>query len=158
MERAQLEDLDALVKLEYCVFNPSDGLLSRRAFRHHLRSNNLLLVAKESRGRSELLGYILVLNRKLSARIYSLAINPDFQRRGVAKTLVKRALTESIVNQLFKVNLETRVTNVKALNLYKSLGFQEKHIRSKYYGDNEDACCMEWNYEMTNKASQRASR
>ncbi len=154
VEIAQLQDLNALVKLENEVFNSSDGLLTRRAFRYHMKSNNLLLVARQSGDNSMLVGYILVLKRKLSARIYSLATNTVFQGQGVAKTLVKKALAECAASHLYKVKLEARATNFKAINLYKALGFEEQYIYPNYYEDNEDANCMEWRHALVNKVLQ----
>lgn len=143
VQRATLLDVDALVKVETSVFRPSDGLLTKRAFRYHLNSNNLLLVVKETIESADIMGYILVFNRKVSARIYSLAIHPDFQRQGLATTLIKHALTESVANQLCKVSLEVRVSNIKAIKLYKALAFQEQKIIPNYY-ENEDALRMQW--------------
>ena len=159
IQKAQSQDLDALVELEHRVFNTSDGMLARRSFRYHLASKNLLLVAKETNlSSSKLMGYILLLIHKHSARIYSLAVNPEQQRRGIAKALVTSACTESLIRSLVEVNLEVKVTNIVALNLYEALGFQKKAIRHNYYGNNEDAWHMQWRYVMSNKSLQQTNR
>ncbi|MCG2635316.1 MAG: GNAT family N-acetyltransferase [Gammaproteobacteria bacterium] len=141
---AQLKDLDLLVNLERRVFKPSDGMLTRRSFRYHLGSKNILLVANEVGRSSQVVGYILVLVRRLSGRIYSLAICPESQRRGVANSLLKYALEECVIRDLNKVNLDVRVENIAAQELYKSVGFEFNENRPNYYGISEDAYGMQW--------------
>ena len=148
MDRAQLADLDALVRLENEVFKASDGLLSRRAFRYHLTSKNELLVARSAKGSRQIMGYILSLKHKYSTRIYSLAISPEFQRQGIAKLLINQVIENSVNNGIYTLKLEARVSNLKAINLYQSLGFTALSIRENYYEDAEDAYCMHWKSEV----------
>jgi ribosomal-protein-alanine acetyltransferase len=147
IDRAQLADLDALVRLENEVFKPSDGLLSRRAFRYHLASKNELLVARSAKDTTQITGYILSLKHKYSTRIYSLAISPEFQRQGIAKLLITQVIENSVSNGVYKLKLEVRVTNLTAINLYQSLGFKALSIHGSYYEDAEDAFCMQWYHE-----------
>ena len=147
IESARMQDLDALLKLESEAFSAADWMLSRRAFRYHLLSNNLLLVARQSRNDPTPIAYILVLKRKKTARIYSLAVSPAFRRQGIASQLFKEALDDCIASQLYKVRLEVRASNHKAISLYKALGFQEHAVCPDYYQDHEDACRMEWRYD-----------
>ncbi|MEM5529929.1 N-acetyltransferase [Gammaproteobacteria bacterium AS21] len=147
IDRAQLADLDALVRLENEVFKASDGLLSRRAFRYHLTSKNELLVARLTKDSTQITGYILSLKHKYSTRIYSLAISSEFQRQGIAKTLIIQVIDNSVSNAIYKLKLEARVSNLRAINLYQSLGFKALSIRKSYYEDAEDACCMHWQYQ-----------
>ena len=147
IESAGMQDLDALLELESEAFNAADWMLSRRAFRYHLQSNNLLLVARQSRNNPTPVAYILVLKRKKTARIYSLAVSPAFRRQGIASQLFKEALNDCIASQLYKVRLEVRASNHTAISLYKALGFQEHDVCPDYYQDHEDACRMEWRYD-----------
>ncbi len=140
------QDLPALVQLENRVFIPSDGMLTQRSFRYHMRTNNLFLVAKEDDSSTEVMGYILVFVRRLSVRIYSIATNPAYQRRGVARALLEHVLKETIALNIYNVKLELRETNKSALKLYESLGFKQKLVRRNYYGDNESAIFMQWCY------------
>ena len=61
--------------------------------------------------------------------ILNLAVSPDFRRQGVAKRLLQTAL-QDFSGTFF---LEVRESNRGALELYKSLGFQEFSRRSEYY-------------------------
>ena len=44
-----------------------------------------------------------------------------------------------------KINLEVRVDNIKAINLYKKHGFEEVYVRKDYYGKGEDALILSKN-------------
>ncbi|MFQ6064774.1 MAG: ribosomal protein S18-alanine N-acetyltransferase [Candidatus Bathyarchaeia archaeon] len=74
--------------------------------------------------------------------LISIAVLPDFRRRGVASALMKevmKALRDYECEDLF---LEVRVSNIGAVGLYRKLGFDvERRIRH-YYADGEGAYVM----------------
>lgn len=140
---ARLEDIKELVELEQKVFIPSDGVLGSRAFRYHIQKNkNLLLVARNTDAPQQLAGYILVLVHKRSARIYSLATDPAFQKQGIGRELVATAIEMVLNLGLEKITLELRKNNQGALRLYESMGFIVNGIRADYYQPGEDAIMM----------------
>ncbi|MBQ0724828.1 MAG: GNAT family N-acetyltransferase [Cycloclasticus sp.] len=139
---AEFQDIDSLVALEKKVFIEADGLLSKRAFRYHLGSKNILLVARQSNPTNPVIGYLLFFVRTKSARLYSLAVHPDFQRHGVARSLYAQALKILNNKGIYKLSLELRPSNTTALKLYQSLGFEQKTIRPHYYSDGESALCL----------------
>ena len=142
---AKKQDIEALVDLEKRVFISSDGILSQRAFRYHIqRQKNLLLVAKTAEPRSQLVAYILVLLHKHSARIYSLAVNPEYQHCGIGRTLLRDSIEEITTKGIQKIYLELRGENKAALKLYESLGFKISGMRPDYYQPGEDAIVMTW--------------
>ena len=61
--------------------------------------------------------------------ILNLAVAREFRRRGVASGLLR----EFLQNIQGDVYLEVRASNFAALNLYKSMGFQEVGSRKRYY-------------------------
>ena len=139
---AVIQDIDSLVSLEKRVFIKSDGLLSKRAFRYRLGSKNILLVARQNTPTKAVIGYVLFFVRTKSARLYSIAVHPDFQRHGVARSLYAQA--SKILNNkgIYKLSLELRPSNTTALKLYQSLGFEQKTIQPHYYDDGENALCL----------------
>ena len=146
ISEAQVSDIKALEELERHVFIPSDGLLSKRAFRYHIqKKKNVLLVAREDTLPNKLLGYILVLIRKKSARIYSLAVNPDCRKQGVGRALIQASINKVVEQGITMIRLELRKGNTSALKLYESLGFVGSSVRPDYYEQGEDALVMTWN-------------
>ncbi len=139
---AELTDIPKLLLIEHSAFVESDGKLSRRAFRYHIASSNLFLVATPLGGAQEISGYILVFLRKKSARIYSLATAAEYGQQGVAKSLLAASLKSLSGKSVTRINLELRVSNTAARMLYDSFGFELSRVRQGYYGDGEPALCM----------------
>ncbi len=139
---AEPEDIAALVTLENRVFVPADGLISRRAFRYHLKKGNLLLIATQGSHEAVVSGYVLAFVRNKSARIYSLATAPEFRQQGIAKNLLAECIKRLGDMGIGCITLELRITNSSARKLYQSFGFIEYKVRSNYYADGESALCM----------------
>ena len=73
----------------------------------------------------------------------SIAVLPEYRRRGIGYALVSKALEAMAVKYGAKeCYLEVRVSNTPAINLYKKLGFEIKKIIKGYYADGEDAYLM----------------
>ena len=86
---ARLADVDALANLEQRVFR--GDRVSRRGFRRFVRSSRAALMVAEEDG--VLAGYALVLFRERSgiARLYSIAVAPQFAKRGLGSALLSAA-------------------------------------------------------------------
>ena len=71
--------------------------------------------------------------------VLNVATDSGFRRRGIARSLLA-SVFEDVKGQGFRCALlEVRATNVPAIALYRSLGFNDDTIRPRYYGDGEDA-------------------
>jgi len=75
-------------------------------------------------------------------QVLNLATAPGFQRRGVARMLLRHALDCCSVKGLQRVYLEVRTANLPAISLYRSFGFIDDGLRKRYYADGEDALLM----------------
>lgn len=93
----------------------------------------------------EVAGYILTQNWFSDDEIYigSLAVRTKFRNRGIAKKLLKHAMTTSPSAK--KLLLHVSKANTKATNLYKSVGFKLVQDIKDYYGDNVPASYLELN-------------
>lgn len=77
--------------------------------------------------------------------ILNLAVDPKFQRQGLARQLFAALLEQGEKNGARNVFLEVRASNLPAQNLYESLGFCESGRRRNYYpagAGREDAFLM----------------
>ena len=130
-------DLEGLLALERQNFR-SDRLTARR-FRHWLQADNGILLGASAGG--ELAGYLLVFSRRrgISARIYSLAVNPAHRGRGIATLLIQAAQSWAQQRGLARLQLEVAVDNAGAIQLYRKLGFHLLGHRPGYYEDGTDA-------------------
>lgn len=132
--KATFEDLNSLVFIEEELFKNDSSALSRRAFSYHLNKNIIYKLEVDEK----VVAYILWLKRKNFYRLYSLAILNDYQGKGLANALLKFSL-----DVLDKKNfeLEVRVSNEKAINLYEKFGFEKIKILKDFY-DDEDGIKM----------------
>jgi len=91
---------------------------------------------------NEVVGYIGLWCSFPEAHIVSIAVDPDYQGKGIGNKLLQQALAW-LVNSGFKhVFLEVRVDNEVAINLYDKHGFEKVSVRKNYYQDGSDAFVM----------------
>jgi len=91
-------------------------------------------------------GYLFVSVAAGEMHILNLCVHPDLQGQGWGRTILQRAFelaeTEYQANMCF---LEVRPSNLAALSLYQSEGFNEIGVRKNYYPavrGREDALVM----------------
>ncbi|MGH7914048.1 MAG: ribosomal protein S18-alanine N-acetyltransferase [Candidatus Binataceae bacterium] len=75
--------------------------------------------------------------------ILNVAVHPELRRSGIAMTLMAETIDEAKAKIIRLVTLEVRRSNVAARSLYRKLHFEERRLRSNYYGPGEDAIVME---------------
>jgi ribosomal-protein-alanine N-acetyltransferase len=75
--------------------------------------------------------------------ILNLAVHPGLRRGGIGQVLMAEAINEAKAKDIRMVTLEVRRSNVAARSLYRKLSFEERRLRSNYYGPGEDAIVME---------------
>ena len=135
----RLKDVDQVAALEQTIFARP---WSRESFRQELERNVAAryLVA-ETEG--QVVGYAGAWVILDESHITNIAVAEAFWGRGIGKALTQ-ALLQYISNLgACYATLEVRVSNERAQNLYKSLGFVSVGKRKRYYEDNnEDAYLM----------------
>lgn len=75
-----------------------------------------------------------------AAWIATIAVAPGHQRRGIGQELLRTC--EELV-KLPRVKLTVRISNDRAISLYKKTGYRTVDIWKKYYSDGEDGLVME---------------
>lgn len=135
-------DLVDVMKIEEISFPVPWSL---RTFQTELTHNPLAyyLVALKEESLMAYLGSWIFLT---DAHLTTLAVHPTSRRSGLARHLLGYLFREMLSQGVRRISLEVRGSNVKALMLYRSLGFVQVGKRSKYYYDNqEDALilCLE---------------
>jgi ribosomal-protein-alanine N-acetyltransferase len=91
-----------------------------------------------------LIGYI-VNSRYVDAwHVMNVAVDPDFQRRGIATRLIERLFELTDEDDGRGYTLEVRVSNIEAIKLYEKLGFERHGIRRGYYTDNREDALIMW--------------
>jgi ribosomal-protein-alanine acetyltransferase len=138
---ATVADLDRLVTLENRCFD-SDRL-SRRNFRYMIaRAHASVLVADVG---GDMAGYALVLYHTGTslARLYSIAVDPEYRGRGLGEALLTAAEDAARDSDCVTMRLEIRPDNEAGIRLYQRLGYRRFGRYDDYYEDHADALRME---------------
>lgn len=125
--QATKKHITVLFNIENTVFFDDTFALSKSSLRYHLNHNIFFIVYEKK----EALGYILWLERKSYFRLYSLAILPQHQGKGIASKLLQHSI-EALTCKDF--SLEVKQSNLKAIRLYKKHGFVIVKNLLNYYG------------------------
>lgn len=76
------------------------------------------------------------------ATLEDVVTNPAQRRQGYAHRLLRAAFQHFQDSGIELIFLEVRVSNLPAIQLYHSLGFESGRVRRAYYSDGEDALEM----------------
>lgn len=134
-----LEDVPAVGLLEHRLF-PIDAWpvqmfldeLSQPETRRYL-------VAEGSDG---IVGYAGLMCIEPIADVQTIAVVPEYEGRGIGSDLLTRLIGEARRRGAADVLLEVRADNPRAQQLYLRFGFEQIHVRPRYYRDGVDALIM----------------
>jgi ribosomal-protein-alanine N-acetyltransferase len=148
IRRGRKSDLSALQAIEDCCF--TTDRLSRRSLRYFLAAANAVLLVAEVGG--VIAGYALVAFRRGSAiaRLYSIAIHPDYRGRNLGHALLKNSEKTARSAGADRLRLEVRSRNRRAITLYEAHGYRRFARVEDYYEDGVAA----FRYEKQIKASK----
>lgn len=129
-----------------------EALLTEQSHNIHILSKNILkediknknynyLVAKSNDGK--IIGYIGISYVLDSADIISIVVHKDYTKKGIATLLLQEIFTFAKENNIQKIMLEVRSSNLPAQKLYEKHGFKQIAIRNNYYDNTEDALIYE---------------
>ena len=76
------------------------------------------------------------------AHIGTFAVHPDEQDKGVGHLLLATICKTLIEENITRIFLEVRKSNIKAIKLYKKFGFEVDGERKNYYRDNGETAIL----------------
>ncbi|MEY9777813.1 ribosomal-protein-alanine N-acetyltransferase [Arthrobacter sp. MW3 TE3886] len=74
--------------------------------------------------------------------VQTIAVVPEQEGKGIGSALLTELITESRRRHAQDVLLEVRADNPRAQQLYQRFGFEQIHVRPRYYRDGVDALIM----------------
>lgn len=99
---------------------------------------------------NRIVGYVVLRYGAGEAHILNIAVGPKWQNRGFGRSLLQRTLRQSTRFGAQVIFLEVRPSNVAAVHLYRSVGFQVVGRRRNYYPSHhgrEDALVLRLDLE-----------
>lgn len=131
-----------LYKIKNILESEFDSFWNYSIFKSELENPNSIYFILQKN--DEIIGFIGVLIVLDEADITNIVIKQNYRGNGYSKILLKHIINYCKLNKIKKINLEVNSNNSKALNLYKTLGFNQVGYRKKYYIDG-DALLMSFN-------------
>lgn len=107
------------------------------------RADTIYLVAEE---KGRILGYLGIWKSLDEGEITNVAVKEEFRRRGIGRLLLSNALDIAGKTGIMNLVLEVRFSNLAAIRLYESMGFENVGVRPDFYErPREDAIIM-WHH------------
>lgn len=133
-----LDDLDQVMAIERENF--SVPWTETGFFSFLIRQDTLFLVAEEA---GEIEGYCGAVMVPDEGDITNVSVSGRRRRRGTGTALVRELIRRAEASGVTKLYLEVRESNLAAIGLYESLGFQKEGVRRDYYEEpRENAVLM----------------
>ena len=132
-------DIDELEELEKRCF-PEEPWTRGMLLEELSSESSYFTVAREG---GRIAGYICAwIIPPYECQIGSIAVLPEYRRKGIAAELLKGLIKSCEKAETEDIYLEVRVSNIPAIKLYESFGFEIIGTRKNYYQDGEDAYNM----------------
>jgi [ribosomal protein S18]-alanine N-acetyltransferase len=137
--RATWRDVRALVQLDRRCFKPIDAYAWYEFLNLCVWPGLISLKAIQD---DRIVGFIAGDPRRHEGHtiIVTIAVHPDYQRRGIGERLLREVEARSVLSRL---QLMVRQSNLSALHLYRKLNYTIVETWPRYYEDGEDAYVME---------------
>ncbi|MBR5642258.1 MAG: ribosomal protein S18-alanine N-acetyltransferase [Firmicutes bacterium] len=140
---ADANDIDRIAEMEKVCF-PEDPWSRDMVAAEFSGLNPARYYAAEEGG--EIVAYAGIWVIPPEGYITNVAVLPECRRKGIASAVLQKMIEDSLAEGVTDITLEVRVSNVPAIALYKTFGFEEAGVRPGYYQDGEDALIM-WRHD-----------
>ena len=138
IRQATRADLLSIYRLEKRVFSEP---WSVSAFKRFLCEPAFLVAERNG----QLVGYVVADWTATHGHIKDLAVDPEFRRNGLGRTLLRRAVSRLLIEGVTSIKLEVREHNTPARRLYVDEGFEPFRRVPRYYSDGEAALVLLYN-------------
>lgn len=131
------EDLEEVYKINASSF--TTDAWSMDAFKREFRLPYSRRFVMERNGK--VVAYVIYWVIKEEATVMTFAVRTDLRGKGIGKRLLMESI-KLLRGEAGKVVLDVRKSNIRAIRLYKRLGFEVVCERERFYSDGESALLM----------------
>lgn len=133
------DDVAAVEILERRLF-PMDAWPLQMFFDELAQVDTRRYVVAEAGG--QIVGYAGLMCIEPIADVQTIAVIPEFEGKGIGSAILTELIEEARRRGAADVLLEVRADNPRAQALYVRFGFEQIHVRPRYYRDGTDALIM----------------
>lgn len=133
------DDVTAVEVLERRLF-PVDAWPMQMFFDELAQVDTRRYVVAEAEG--QIVAYAGLMCIEPIADVQTIAVVPEFEGRGIGSAILTELIEEARRRGAAEVLLEVRADNPRAQALYVRFGFEQIHVRRRYYRDGTDALIM----------------
>lgn len=134
----EAKDLNEIIKIEKDLYKAP---WNENQYKYELEENEFsYLFVLENEG--IIIGYYGFWVMFENVDITKVSIRKEFQGMKLSNILMEDCINRVKLLGCEKINLEVRVDNYRAINLYKKYDFKEVIVRKDYYGKGEDALIL----------------
>ena len=136
----ELNHLDKIAEIEsLCFSNP----WSKQSFADGMANEKVQKYFTAISG-EKIVGYICIFHIFEDGELLNIAVAPDYRKQGIGQILIDKMFDYLKTQEVNRISLEVRESNVSARNLYLKNGFRPVGVRKNYYTDpREDGIIME---------------
>lgn len=133
LKQAEISDIPKLIEIEKSASGKMySALLDEDEWKRELKTDKVYLIKK---GENDVGDLCYRKKNKDVVYISGLVVLPSFQGKGIAREAMTNLMEE--LKNVKRVELVTHPDNLKAINLYESLGFVVELRKENYFGDGE---------------------
>lgn len=110
-----------------------------------LRTTRIYLVAKVG---PAVVGYAGIMLTGSDGHVTTIAVDPDWHRRGVGARLLLAVQRAAIRRGVTGLTLEVRASNVAAQELYRRFGYAPAGVRKGYYSETGEDALVMWAHDV----------
>jgi len=135
------QDLEEVLSIETST---SLAPWSRNMFMEEMQNplSHCFVVKPEEREKPPVIGFICFRNVTEESELLNLSVHPDYQQRGLGKTLMRFYIDFCNPLNIGTFYLEVNAFNQPALHLYHRFSYQSFGMRKKFYQGKFDAILM----------------
>ena len=131
-------DIERILEIEKSSF--TFDAFSEKTFENLYNKCPDLFIVAEIEGL--VIGYMIISIFGDKSNVISIAVDPDYRRKGTGRILMEYALEKLKNHSIESVELEVRVTNFAGIKFWNSLGFSSLRFIDKFYSNGQNAIKM----------------
>lgn len=133
------ENIDGVWELEKICF---DTPWTYKMFESEIDNNISVYIVGIDEENGEVVAYAGVWLMYDYGDITNIAVHPDYRREGIARKMLDTMINICKEKKIERLFLEVKESNISAIKLYESFGFETDGVRKRYYQNKYDAYLM----------------